>query len=164
MLAQTAKVTMTLLNPGFEYLIFDDNAVDAFVAERFPHYGNVFASFPYRIQKIDFFRYLAVWELGGFYFDLDVFLVSSLDPLLQRNCVFPFEELTFTFGQKLPETKPKYDYKFELDNWAVVRLTSALYQLYRKHGRELFSAQTRSEGGAYPMRYVTTERRRVSRK
>jgi N-acetylglucosamine-6-phosphate deacetylase len=29
---------------------------------------------------------------------------------------------------------------------------------------ELFSAQARSEGGAYPMRYVTTERRGMSRK
>jgi inositol phosphorylceramide mannosyltransferase catalytic subunit len=94
MLAQAAKVTLTRLNPGFEYLIFDDVAVDAFVDERFPQYRDVFRSFPHRIQKFDFFRYLAVWELGGFYFDLDVFLVSSLDSLLSRGCVFPFESLT----------------------------------------------------------------------
>jgi inositol phosphorylceramide mannosyltransferase catalytic subunit len=93
MLAQAAKVTLTELNPGFEYLLFDDAAVDSFIAERFPQYRDVFELFPYRIQRFDFFRYLAVWELGGFYFDLDVFLVSGLDPLLQRSCVFPFEEL-----------------------------------------------------------------------
>jgi inositol phosphorylceramide mannosyltransferase catalytic subunit len=94
MLAQAARVTLTELNPGFEYLIFDDLAVDTFVAERFPQYRDVFQAFPHRIQKYDFFRYLAVWELGGFYFDLDVFLVSSLVSLLDRGCVFPFESLT----------------------------------------------------------------------
>jgi hypothetical protein len=30
----------------------------------------------------------------------------------------------FTFAQKLPETKPKYHYKFEWDNWAAVPITS----------------------------------------
>jgi inositol phosphorylceramide mannosyltransferase catalytic subunit len=94
MLAQAAKVTLTQLNPGFEYLLFDDHAVNAFVREKFPQYQDVFQAFPYRIQKIDFFRYLAVWDLGGFYFDLDFFLVSSLAPLLDQGCVFPFESLT----------------------------------------------------------------------
>jgi inositol phosphorylceramide mannosyltransferase catalytic subunit len=93
MLALAAKVTLTQLNPGFEYLMFDDTAVDFFIAERFPQYRDVFEEFPYRIQRFDFFRYLVVWELGGFYFDLDVLLVSSLDSLLERGCVFPFEEL-----------------------------------------------------------------------
>jgi inositol phosphorylceramide mannosyltransferase catalytic subunit len=113
MLAQAAKVTLTQLNPGFQFLLFDDIAVDSFVTERFPQYRDVFEAFPYRIQRFDFFRYLAVWELGGFYFDLDVFLVSSLDSLLERGCVFPFEELTvngFLRGQ--------YNMDWELGNYA----------------------------------------------
>ena len=94
MLAQAAKVTLTKLNPGFELLLFDDMGVESFITDRFPQHREVFEGFPHRIQKFDFFRYLAVWELGGFYFDLDVFLVSGLDPLLAQSCVFPFEELT----------------------------------------------------------------------
>jgi mannosyltransferase OCH1-like enzyme len=54
----------------------------------------VFDAFPVRIQRYDFFRYLAVYHFGGFYFDTDVFLASSLEDLLGFSCVFPFEELS----------------------------------------------------------------------
>ena len=37
---------------------------------------------------------VAVHHFGGFYFDLDVYLARSLEPLRQHRCVFPFEELT----------------------------------------------------------------------
>jgi hypothetical protein len=82
------------LNPGFEYCLFDDEEVNAFVRKEFPQFLDLFQSFPHRIQKYDFFRYLAVFRLGGFYFDLDVFLARGLDGLRARGCVFPFEELT----------------------------------------------------------------------
>jgi inositol phosphorylceramide mannosyltransferase catalytic subunit len=113
MLAQVAKVTLTQLNPGFEYLLFDDAAVDSFITERFPRYRDVFEAFPYRIQRFDFFRYLAVWELGGFYFDLDVFLISSLDSLLERGCVFPFEELALNRF-----LRDRYNMDWALGNYA----------------------------------------------
>ena len=58
--------------------------------------GEVFDSFPVRIQKYDFFRYLAVFRLGGFYFDTDVFFATGLNELLTHRCVFPFEELTLS--------------------------------------------------------------------
>jgi hypothetical protein len=113
MLAKAANVTLTQLNPGFEFLLFDDMAVDAFITEKFPQHREVFESFPYRIQRFDFFRYLVIWELGGFYFDLDVFLVSGLDPLLERSCVFPFEELTLN-----RYLRSEYNMDWELGNYA----------------------------------------------
>jgi hypothetical protein len=113
MLARAARVTLTQLNPDFEFLLFDDIAVDRFITETFPQYRDVFEAFPYRIQKFDFFRYLVVWELGGFYFDLDVFLVASLDPLLDRTCVFPFEELTLN-----RYLRREYNMDWELGNYA----------------------------------------------
>jgi hypothetical protein len=83
-----------LLHPDWEYLFFDDDDVVRFVHTHFPEYRNVFESFPHRIQRFDFFRYLAVLHFGGFYFDLDVFLSRNLSDLLDHECVFPFEELT----------------------------------------------------------------------
>ena len=53
-----------------------------------------FDSFPLRIQRYDFFRYLAVYRLGGFYFDTDVFLASGIEDLRGTGCVFPFEHLS----------------------------------------------------------------------
>jgi len=96
LLARAAAANLKALNPGFEYRFFDDAEVNAFVAAEFPQYREVFENFPRRIQKYDFFRYLAVFRLGGFYFDLDVFLAGGLQPLLESKCVFPFEELTLS--------------------------------------------------------------------
>jgi hypothetical protein len=59
-------------------------------------YRDVFARFRQPIQRYDFFRYLAVHRLGGFYFDLDVILAAELSSLLKFSCVFPFESLTFS--------------------------------------------------------------------
>lgn len=91
---RAALANLRSLNPGFEYRFFDNRDVDDFVRVEFPEYQAVFESFPYPIQKYDFFRYLAVYRLGGFYFDLDVFFAKGLDDLLVQRCVFPFEELT----------------------------------------------------------------------
>jgi hypothetical protein len=85
-----------LLHPDYEYLFFDDDAVEKFVDQEFPQYRAGFDSFRFPIQRYDFFRYLAVYRHGGFYLDLDVLLVSSLSSLLESGCVFPFEGLTFS--------------------------------------------------------------------
>jgi len=85
-----------LLNPDYEYLFFDDKQVEEFVKREFPQYHAVFHSFQFPIQRYDFFRYLAVYRYGGFYFDLDVLLASGLSGLLEHGCVFPFERLTLS--------------------------------------------------------------------
>ncbi len=94
-LARAAATNLKLLHPEWEYLYFDDEDVLAFIADEFPQHQRVFDQFPHKIQKFDFFRYLAVYRLGGFYFDLDVFLSEPLDELLGLDAVFPFEEITF---------------------------------------------------------------------
>jgi hypothetical protein len=94
--ARAATAGLKSLNPDFEYLFFDDSQVEDFVQKEFPEYKDVFASFRFPIQKYDFFRYLAVFRLGGFYFDTDVFFAKGLSELLARSCVFPFEELTLS--------------------------------------------------------------------
>jgi mannosyltransferase OCH1-like enzyme len=94
--AQASVCNLRLLNPDYEYLFFDNPAVEQFIQEHYPEYKSVFDNFPHRIQKYDFFRYLAVYHFGGFYFDTDVFLVKSLDDLLHNEAVFPFEGLTLS--------------------------------------------------------------------
>ena len=93
-LAKAVVSNLRLLNPDFEYMHFDDRQVEEFIAKEFPEYRSVFDSFPIPIQRYDFFRYLAVYRFGGFYFDMDVILASALSELLDFGCVFPFEALT----------------------------------------------------------------------
>ena len=61
-------------------------------------YYDTFNSFDYTIQKIDFFRYVCVYHYGGFYFDIDVEITKSIEPLCKYECVFPkesYSELKF---------------------------------------------------------------------
>ncbi len=104
---------LRLLNPDFEYLFFDDQAVDSFIAQEFPQYKAVFESFRFRIQRYDFFRYLAIYKHGGFYFDLDVLLASGLSGLLSSGCVFPFEGLTYSHF-----LRTRYKMDWEIGNYA----------------------------------------------
>jgi inositol phosphorylceramide mannosyltransferase catalytic subunit len=93
LLSRAASLNLRLLNPDFEYLFFDDAQIGEFIDAECPEYRRVFDSFSLQIQRCDFFRYLAVYRLGGFYFDTDVLLASSLEDLLGFGCIFPFEEL-----------------------------------------------------------------------
>jgi hypothetical protein len=90
------STNVRLLNQDFEWRFFDDDDVDRFVQDEFPEHWDMFVSFPVPIQKYDFFRYLAVYRLGGFYLDLDVLLAQGLSELCSSGCVFSFEGLTFS--------------------------------------------------------------------
>ena len=113
LLSRAAVANVRLLNPDFEYLFFDDKRVEEFLDEKFPEFRSVFHSFRVPIQRYDFFRYLAVYYFGGFYLDLDVFLVSSLSDLLEYGCVFPFEELTINMF-----LRREYEMDWEIGNYA----------------------------------------------
>src|SRR5437660_3781494 len=93
LLLQAAIVNVKLLHPDFEYRFYDDAMIDTFLTAHFPEYKREYLAFRFRIQRYDFFRYLAIYKFGGFYLDPDVFLIRDLTPLLAFKCVFPFEEL-----------------------------------------------------------------------
>jgi hypothetical protein len=93
---RAAMANVKLLNPDHEYLFFDDERVARFVEQETPLYRETFRSFQFPIQRLDFFRYMAIYRYGGFYFDLDVLLSSGVSDLLETGCVFPFEGLTFS--------------------------------------------------------------------
>ena len=112
-LGKAAVTNLKLLHPDWDYVFFDDEDVLRFVRTEFPQYRAIFDAFPYPIQRFDFFRYLAVLRLGGFYFDLDVFLSERLSELLDHQCVFPFEELTLNRFLRY-----QYSMDWEIGNYA----------------------------------------------
>jgi inositol phosphorylceramide mannosyltransferase catalytic subunit len=113
LLCKAAAANVRLLNPEFEYLLFDDDRMKAFINEQCLEYRGVFNSFRVPIQRFDFFRYLAIYRLGGFYFDMDVLLASNLRELLDLGCVFPFERLTWS-----DYLREKYGMDWEIGNYA----------------------------------------------
>ena len=88
------SATVQRLHPrsaGWRYLFFDDKQVAEFVRTKFPELWATFVAFPYNIQRVDFFRLLAVSHYGGFYLDLDMDLSKPLEALRNRSAIFPFE-------------------------------------------------------------------------
>ena len=84
---------MRKMNPSFEYMFFDGKDVDAFFKANYPEYYSTYQQLPEFIQKLDFFRYLAIYHYGGFYFDADVEPLKPLDEsILNHSAVFPIDE------------------------------------------------------------------------
>jgi hypothetical protein len=102
-----------LLNPDFEYLFFDDAQIATFLEEEVPEYREAFSRFRFTIQRIDFFRYLAVYRYGGFYLDLDILLAEGLSSLTDLGCVFPFECLTYS-----SHLQQRFGMDWEIGNYA----------------------------------------------
>ncbi len=110
---RAATANIRLMNPDYEYILFDDSRVEALLKDQFPQYREIFDSFRFPIQRYDFFRYLAVFHYGGFYFDLDVLLSSDLSRLLEFECVFPFERLTYSHFRR-----NQYNMDWDIGNYA----------------------------------------------
>uniref|UniRef100_A0A6C0CYN6 Glycosyltransferase n=1 Tax=viral metagenome TaxID=1070528 RepID=A0A6C0CYN6_9ZZZZ len=83
--------------PDFQYLFFDDNDIETFMSQHYPHFLSKFHAFPFSIQRIDFFRYCAIHFYGGIYLDGDVIVdgpmsnLLSLCVLTKKTIVFPVE-------------------------------------------------------------------------
>lgn len=79
-------------NKDYKFLFFSDDDIDYFLKKEYPEYYVSYNKLPVKIQKIDYFRYIAVYHYGGFYFDLDMTGMYPLDELLNYDCIFPVDQ------------------------------------------------------------------------
>ena len=83
---------MLAANPSYHHQLFDDVDVENFIyTQCAPRWIALYETLPTVIQRLDLFRILAVYELGGFYFDLDMSVDGPLDALLRHHAVFAEE-------------------------------------------------------------------------
>lgn len=76
----------------YEYKFYSDEDIDDFLGEFYPEWYITYNKLPVKIQRIDFFRYIAVYHFGGFYLDLDMTVYRNFDDLLEYECVFPIDK------------------------------------------------------------------------
>jgi len=96
---QTLVQRVRDLNPDWNYMFFDDTDIVTFIKTKMPEYYNTFVHLKYKIQQLDFFRYLVIYYYGGVYLDLDVEITLTLDKLYydcNDDCVFPIELYNIT--------------------------------------------------------------------
>jgi hypothetical protein len=81
--------------PDYEYMFFKDEQIDDFFKKYYPKYYDTYLRLPLNIQKMDYFRYLAVYHYGGIYLDMDVNVLKPFDEILDNGCVFPIDEIIY---------------------------------------------------------------------
>lgn len=102
------------LNPKSKYIFFSDADINKFVKDKFPEYYDIYVKLPYKIQKIDFFRYLAIYFYGGVYLDLDISLTKTLLNIdKDKICKFPLE-----YNQNSDEILQKQGFNGLIGNYA----------------------------------------------
>jgi len=70
------------LNKNFEYMFWDDSSMQDIMTE----YGftDIYNSFKYMLQKIDFARYVILYKYGGVFIDMDAYCIKSLNGLFDK--------------------------------------------------------------------------------
>ncbi|CAF0948996.1 unnamed protein product [Adineta ricciae] len=80
---ETVRTVRTLNAPHFEYRLWTDEDIHAFVRQEEPYlYNHTFLKYPLDIQRIDAFRYIVLHRLGGIYIDMDNGCIQPFDTLL----------------------------------------------------------------------------------
>jgi len=64
----------------FEYVFYDDAALDAFMASQEERVYKAFQRCPMRVMQADLWRYCVLYEYGGIYADADAVLMKGQDP------------------------------------------------------------------------------------
>ncbi|MBW4507958.1 MAG: glycosyltransferase [Scytonematopsis contorta HA4267-MV1] len=77
------RQTILDLHPDWDYYFWDDKQCRNFLQENYPWFLEVYDSYPYLIQRCDAVRYFLLYHYGGFYIDLDIEFLKSIDDLLE---------------------------------------------------------------------------------
>lgn len=81
------------MNPDFKYTLMGETEIQEFLSKYYPAYLDTYNKLPRFIQKLDFFRYVALYHYGGFYFDVDIEPLVPLDnAVLNHQAVFPIDQ------------------------------------------------------------------------
>src|SRR6186713_3189997 len=84
---------MRILHPLWEIIIWDDASALSIVDEHFPEWRQDYLAYKLPVQREDIFRTMIVYLYGGFYLDMDMHCLKSLDDLCQHELVLGVEKI-----------------------------------------------------------------------
>ena len=82
---------------GWTYILWTDDMIDAFIAEKYPWFLEQFRGYKHGIQRADAFRPFVLHDMGGIYVDTDIAPKENFEA---------FYELYKKADVALPQTKP----------------------------------------------------------
>jgi len=69
--------------PTYNHIIWDDVSIQELLKKT--GHLNTYKKFKHLHQKVDFARYVILYEYGGIYLDMDVEMLKSLEPLIEEK-------------------------------------------------------------------------------
>lgn len=78
-------------HPGWEVIIYDKHDAERIIKEYVPELLPIYNGYGHYVQRADIIRAILVFVFGGFYMDLDMFCLKSLDGLLTNQLIIPQE-------------------------------------------------------------------------
>jgi mannosyltransferase OCH1-like enzyme len=75
------------MHPDYEHILWNRETSRQLLADNFPKYLELYDSFRYDIQRMDFDRFVYMAVYGGFYVDLDVWPLKSLNGLMNERLI-----------------------------------------------------------------------------
>lgn len=134
----------------FKYRLWTDEEINEFVKDREPRfYEETFVKYRYSIQRVDTFRYVLLYHLGGIYIDMDngcnrpfrelLNTLESLDPDADDLAAFPRQEdfildsdfLISTPGHpmfaRMISHLPLYNHNYLTHFWTVIISTGPIF-------------------------------------
>jgi len=73
---------------GYKYILWDIKTADRLIKKHYSEYYDFYKKMRFDIQRVDFIRFCILHKYGGFYLDLDMLILKSLDPLTKNKYVF----------------------------------------------------------------------------
>ena len=81
------------LHPSWEIKCYHEDDAQAILSTHLPAFLPVYNSYGHRVQRSDILRVILVYLFGGFYMDMDMFPLKSLDELLEYDLVLGKERI-----------------------------------------------------------------------
>lgn len=80
-----------------EYKLWSQKEADDIISQMSHKIQYIWKHLPHLINKVDFFRYILLFNFGGMYFDIDFHCIHGIENLNIENTLFLCEEWPFSF-------------------------------------------------------------------
>lgn len=117
------------VNSDFEYRLWSSRKeIYSFVKENFPYYYDKFISLEYDVQRIDIFRFMVLYVLGGVYLDTDIECQKNIYELIKdKTCCFGMEPQEHADDLRLPKLIGTFFIASERNNQMILDLLDKMF-------------------------------------
>jgi len=84
---QKYQKTLIDMNKDFKYILWDEKSAEKLIKQKYKWCYERFKSFKYPVKKVDYFKYILMYEYGGIYLDMDIKSIKpiNLDKINKTN-------------------------------------------------------------------------------